>query len=55
MYIVNARNGLNSFMLTKFEHLDEAQEFVKELYAAGHRDIFLSQEIPMKVKVTVEF
>ncbi|MED4399834.1 hypothetical protein [Metabacillus fastidiosus] len=55
MYIVNAKNSSGGFIMNKFEHLDEAKELVKKLYEEGHRDVFLSQEIPMKVKVTIEF
>ncbi|MBO1513237.1 hypothetical protein [Metabacillus bambusae] len=56
MYIVNVRKVMfGAFDLKRFETLDEAQEYIKGLYAAGHREVHLSQEIPMKVTVSVEF
>ncbi|MGC8230981.1 hypothetical protein ACP2W0_18500 [Pseudobacillus badius] len=35
--------------------LDEAKDKVKELVEAGHRSVHVAQEIPMKLKVEVEF
>lgn len=54
MYFVIYRMmiGVN---LEKYENLTDAQDRVKELYGNGHREVYLSQEIPAKVKVTVEF
>jgi len=56
MYIVNVRKmPFGGYETKKFEMLDEAQELVRELFAAGYQDVILSQEIPMKVTVSVEF
>lgn len=53
MYIVICK-GLTT-NVRKFEYLDEAQEFVKELTQAGFRDVSLSKEIPFKLNIDVEF
>lgn len=59
MYIVIFKNqtllSVNNTRIKKFEYLDEAQEFIKDLVQEGIMDITLSQEIPMKLKVEVEF
>jgi hypothetical protein len=56
MYIVTFRNSLlAAYGINKFETIGEAKEFVGELYRSGHREVYLSQEIPMKVTVNVEF
>ncbi|MGG3800625.1 hypothetical protein [Metabacillus fastidiosus] len=54
MYFVIYQSVI-AYQIHKFETLDEAQDYVKKLYEKGHREVYLSQEIPMKVKVTVEF
>ncbi|WP_338754264.1 hypothetical protein [Bacillus sp. FJAT-52991] len=38
-----------------FEYLDEAEDQVKELVEAGNRSVHVAQEIPIKLKVKVEF
>ncbi|MEK4150010.1 hypothetical protein NST02_23485 [Robertmurraya sp. FSL W8-0741] len=56
MYLVNVRNSMfGGFTIHKFETLDDAQDYVKELYKSGNREVYLSQEIPMKITVSVEF
>lgn len=59
MYIVIFKKHTGSFSddigVNKFEYLDEAQEFIKHLVQEGIMDVTLSQEIPMKLKVEVEF
>lgn len=59
MYIVIYKNQTsflsNNTGIKKFEYLDEAQEFIKDLVREGIMDVTLSQEIPMKLKVEVEF
>lgn len=55
MYIVFYKNALNMPLISKFEYLDEAQEFLKELVREGITDVTLSQEIPFKLKIDVEF
>lgn len=55
MYLVTVKAVIGGYSVKKFEALDEAKDFVKELYSNGHRDVTLSQEIPMKVTVNVEF
>lgn len=56
MYIVNVMKVMfGGFEMKRFETLEEAQECVKQLYVAGHREVYLSQEIPMKITVNVEF
>ncbi|MFC3883768.1 hypothetical protein ACFOU2_09750 [Bacillus songklensis] len=56
MYLVTFKAPLfGGFSVQKFETLDEAKDLVKELYRNGHHDVILSQEIPMKVTVNVEF
>ena len=54
MYYVIYRNVF-SFNVESFEMLSEAQDRVKELYEKGCKSVKLSQEIPLKVKVSVEF
>lgn len=54
MYFVHYKNMMG-YSLNKFDTLDEAQGFVRELAGKGHKEFYLSQEIPFKVKVEVEF
>lgn len=53
MYIVVYQGLMTS--VKKFEYLDEAQEFVKELVREGYKGILLSKEIPFKLNIDVEF
>ena len=58
MYIViyKTRNiALNGVVVNKFEHLDEAQDFIKDLVREGITDVTLSEEIPFRLKIDVEF
>lgn len=55
-YLVNVNPQLGLFSKVKyFETLDEAQEFIKEQVSIGVKEIILSQIIPLKVKIEVEF
>ncbi|MEC1714727.1 hypothetical protein [Schinkia azotoformans] len=54
MYFV-IKMAMIGVSLEKYENLNDAQDRIKELYEKGFREVYLSQEIPMKVKVTVEF
>ena len=53
MYIVIYK--MNSPIVNKFEDLDDAQEFVRDLVRKGITDVTLSQEIPFRLKIDVEF
>ncbi|MFL0365362.1 hypothetical protein ACH0BF_20350 [Pseudobacillus sp. 179-B 2D1 NHS] len=55
MYLVITINVLSSYNVRKYETLDEAKEVVKELVEKGNRNVMIAQEIPMKLKVEVEF
>lgn len=55
MYIVLYKNTLNMPLISKFEYLDEAQEFLKELVREGITDVSISKEIPFTLKIEVEF
>lgn len=55
MYIVLYKHPKYSINVKKFEYLDEAQEFLKELVQEGITDITLSREIPFKLNIDVEF
>jgi hypothetical protein len=55
MYLVTFRSTFGGFSVQKFETLDEAKELITTLYGKGYQDVMLSQEIPMKVTVSVEF
>ena len=55
MYIVVYKPAMHSTQVNKFEYLDEAQEFIKELAQEGITNVSLSQEIPFKLKIDVEF
>lgn len=51
---INPQSGMFS-KVSCFETLDEAQEFIKEQVSIGVKEIILSQIIPLKVKIEVEF
>jgi pentatricopeptide repeat protein len=54
MYLVLFRSTFfGGYNCSKFESLDEALELVKEMREKGNQDVVLSQEIPLKVYVTV--
>ncbi|KIL74738.1 hypothetical protein [Bacillus badius] len=55
MYFVFVPSVWGGIAVEKFEYLDEAKDKVKELVEAGHRSVHVAQEIPMKLKVEVEF
>ena len=55
MYIVIYKHPKYSINVKKFEYLDEAQEFLKELVREGVTDVSLSKEIPFTLKIEVEF
>ncbi|MGP9039779.1 hypothetical protein [Cytobacillus kochii] len=55
-YLVNINPQVGMFNKVRcFETLDEAQEFIKEQVSIGVKEIILSQIIPLKVKIEVEF
>lgn len=55
-YVVNVNPQLRIYSRVRyFETLDEAQDYVKEQVSGGVKEIILSQVIPMKVKIEVEF
>lgn len=54
MYFVHYRNIPFGYNLSKFETINEAQEFVRDLASRGIREFYLSQEIPVKLKIEVE-
>ena len=54
MYLVIATQPFSGCRVGKYETIDGAKEVVKELVAAGQRDVMIAQEIPMKLKVEVE-
>jgi len=55
MYLVAAKNNLfGGYSINKYETLDEAKDVVKELYKNGYKEVHLSQEIPLKITVSVE-
>ena len=55
MYIVIYKQSMLNLSINKFEHLDDAQDFIKDLVREGITDVTLSQEIPFKLKIDVEF
>ncbi|MED0665727.1 hypothetical protein P4T04_05265 [Bacillus badius] len=55
MYLVIATQPITGYKVGKYETLDEAKEVIKGLVAAGQRNVMIAQEIPMKLKVEVEF
>jgi hypothetical protein len=56
MYFVIYKGNMFGFTVSEqFENLCDAQDRVKELYENGCRQVKLSQEIPMKVNVTIQF
>ena len=55
MYIVIYKKTLNIPIVSEFEYLDEAQEFIKELAQQCITDVSLSQEIPFTLKIDVDF
>lgn len=55
MYIVIYKKTLNIPIVIEFEYLDEAQEFIKGLAQQCITNVSLSQEIPFKLKIDVEF
>ena len=55
MYIVIYKSTMSMPLISKFEYLSEAQEFVKELVQEGITDVTLSREIPFKLNIDVEF
>ena len=55
MYIVIYKRSMSNLSINKFADLFDAQEFVKDLVREGITDVTLSQEIPFKLKIDVEF
>lgn len=55
MYFVHYKANLIGYNLCQFETLDDAREFVGQLAEKGIREFYVSQEIPTKIKVEVEF
>lgn len=55
MYLVHYKAGFAGYGLCKFETLGEAGEFVAKLASEGISEFYVSKEIPMKIKVEVEF
>jgi hypothetical protein len=56
MYIVIVNSGTFSVpTVSMCETLGEAQECIRSLVERGERNILLSQEIPMRLKVEVDF
>lgn len=51
MYIITYRTPLGTYYLLERESLEEAKELAVEIFQKGHREVKLSQEIPMKVKI----
>jgi hypothetical protein len=54
MYFVHFKAPIG-YSLCQFETLGEAKECVKELTSRGIHEVYVSQQIPMKVTVSVEF
>lgn len=54
MYLVIFKTFMG-YSVRKFETLDKAKQVVEMLCKAGTKEVTLSQEIPMKVTVSVEF
>jgi len=55
MYLVHYKAAVIGYNLCKFETLEEARVFVSDLATKGVREFYVSQEIPMKIRVEVEF
>jgi hypothetical protein len=54
MYLVLFRNTFfGGYNCSKLETLGEAKEFAEQAFGNGYQDVVLTQEIPMKVTVTV--
>ncbi|QPA33416.1 hypothetical protein [Thermaerobacillus caldiproteolyticus] len=55
MYFVIYRTiPFAGFNISKAATIDEAKEIVSELFEKGIREVYLSQEIPMNIKVSIE-
>ncbi|MFS0784756.1 hypothetical protein [Bacillus sp. 1P06AnD] len=54
MYFV-IYGGAFGHSIQRFEDLEVSKECVKKLYSQGKSDVLLTQNIPMKINVTVEF
>lgn len=55
MYFVQYKNGLFGYNLCKFETFGEAKEFIYDLVNKGVQEFYVSKEIPVSVKMEVEF
>ena len=55
MYIVIYKHSTHNTHVKKFEYLDEAKDFLRDLVREGITDISLSKELPFKLKIEVEF
>lgn len=55
MYLVHYGNSIVGYKLCKVESLYEAKELATHFMNKGYREVYVSQEIPMKVTVNVEF
>ena len=55
MYIVIYKRSISNLSINKFADLFDAQEFVKDLVREGITDVTLTQAIPFRLKIDVEF
>ena len=55
MYIVIYKQSMNNPKVNKFEDLDDARKFVRDLVREGITDVTLSRKIPFRLKIDVEF
>lgn len=54
MYFVHFKSVIG-YNLCKFETLEDARLFVSEIASKGVQEFYVSQEIPTKIKIEVEF
>ncbi|WP_157723870.1 hypothetical protein [Domibacillus aminovorans] len=56
MYFVMVPSIISgNFTIERFKDKEDAKDRVKEIVKRGRKEVFLAEEIPMKIKVEVEF
>ncbi|MED1711734.1 hypothetical protein P4V34_28710 [Bacillus thuringiensis] len=55
MYFVHYGNQIIGYKLCKVDTLNEAKELAIHFMNKGYREVYVSQEIPMKITFNLEF
>jgi TfoX/Sxy family transcriptional regulator of competence genes len=53
-FVIYKANMFGGYGILKTDTLEEAKEMVEQLFSKGHREVYLSQEIPMNIRVSIE-